>query len=627
MDMTQQSTNTRQPMSKVVYWQENQLAVTHHSRLNITEGKKSIIASLDLETLDSTLYKIAGYHVESFTIKDVPRPYQPDTDRDRDHDKQRKGQEDSNENTGVAEPPQSSLQSLVGKYLFPHPFDDGTIVVSFFHISHNQPLHGPDKTSEAVELINEKLELFDHSEKSRLLTAMPNWLNGGTNICPDHITHGCPVSPPIPVSDTCASGNWHITLPSDLPNFIQDATGAGVTVLVLDTLPRLQQIYQAVASSGDSNGLLLDIVENVTLNYQVLSDVLDVPSPDQPATGKDITGKLVGFPMSDHGLFVAGIIRDLAPDAHVECIRVLNDYGVGDTTMLIDALTSIQNRLSAINPETGEPGDLYNTPAVVNMSLVATPANEDLANWGYSDFSIAPARKGLLYPIQALAAQGVVFAASAGNDTDPRDTMMNPSGKRWGPRYPAAFAYPMPNDYAEPGIPTIIPAGAVNQAGAASAYSNYPGALGIGTYGGDMPKASAAAPDAITGTQVQPPIDAPRGIHTDPFYPALAETDPLPMHSPAPIAYPEYQPAPADTWAYWSGTSFATPIVSALAARVMETLPSVGESVRQTLLTAAPSQVDWTNLDTGESDAWGPMIMVSQECESVVIVEIVEIEE
>ncbi|MGB8345115.1 MAG: S8 family serine peptidase [Ktedonobacteraceae bacterium] len=625
--MTQQSTNTRQPMSKVVYWQENQLAVTHHSRLNITEGKKSIIASLDLETLDSTLYKIAGYHVESFTIKDVPRPYQPDTDRDRDHDKQRKGQEDSNENTGVAEPPQSSLQSPIGKYLFPHPFDDGTIVVSFFHISHNQPLHGPDKTSEAVELINEKLELFDHSEKSRLLTAMPNWLNGGTNICPDHITHGCPVSPPIPVSDTCASGNWHITLPSDLPNFIQDATGAGVTVLVLDTLPRLQQIYQAVASSGDSNGLLLDIVENVTLNYQVLSDVLDVPSPDQPTTGKDITGKLVGFPMSDHGLFVVGIIRDLAPDAHVECIRVLNDYGVGDTTMLIDALTSIQNRLSAINPETGEPGDLYNTPAVVNMSLVATPANEDLANWGYSDFSIAPARKGLLYPIQALAAQGVVFAASAGNDTDPRDTMMNPSGKRWGPRYPAAFAYPMPNDYAEPGIPTIIPAGAVNQAGAASAYSNYPGALGIGTYGGDMPKASAAAPDAITGTQVQPPIDAPRGIHTDPFYPALAETDPLPMHSPAPIAYPEYQPAPADTWAYWSGTSFATPIVSALAARVMETLPSVGDSVRQTLLASAPDQVDWTNLDTGESDAWGPMIMVSQECESVVIVEIVEIEE
>jgi len=160
----------------------------------------------------------------------------------------------------------------------------------------------------------------------------------------------------------------------------------------------------------------------------------------------------------------------------------------------------------------------------------------------------------------------------------------------------------------------MIPVGAVNSSGEAASYSNYPGPLGIGTYGGEIPSASKAAPDPVTGTQAQSPIDAPCGIYTSALYPALSVNDPLPTLSPPPVSYPEYAPSPAVTWAYWSGTSFATPVISALAARVMETQPSVGDSVRQALLNAAPSQVDWTNLDTGQSDAWGPLIMVSQEC-------------
>ena len=163
----------------------------------------------------------------------------------------------------------------------------------------------------------------------------------------------------------------------------------------------------------------------------------------------------------------------------------------------------------------------------------------------------------------------------------------------------------------------MIPVGAVNKEGLASSYSNYPGELGIGAYGGELPQPSGAPPSPTTGTSAQLPIDAIRGVYTAPLYPALSETDVLSLHSPAPVSYPEYQPAPAITWAYWMGTSFATPIVSALAARVLETQPSVGDSVRQTLRAAAPSQVDWTNLDTGQSNAWGPMIMVGQECQVI----------
>ncbi len=192
------------------------------------------------------------------------------------------------------------------------------------------------------------------------------------------LLQGCPVAPPMPVSasDTCSSGDWHITLPSELPASIQNATGAGVTVFVLDTLPTSAQIWQAVTNSGDSNALLLDFAENVTPNYQFLSDALDASQTSQPATGNDINGDLTGFPMSDHGVFIAGIIRDLAPGAKVECIRVLNDYGVGDTVTLIDALNQIQGRIL---------DGTINTPVVVNMSLTTAPAIETLATLGFND--------------------------------------------------------------------------------------------------------------------------------------------------------------------------------------------------------------------------------------------------
>ncbi len=612
--MTQRPTNVQKRILKVAYWQPNQLAVTHHSLLNITSGKQAIIASLDLETLGHTLFTAFGYQLTSFTRSDVPRHHRPDRDGDGndDHDEDdnnmQRGQYPSLQDGGDTAVGPNSLQSPIGKYVFPHPTGEGTLVLSFFHVHGVSDKPGSDSTVNAVDIINKATGDFGKSPRARLLAAMPNWYHAGTGINPGIITQGCPVAPPIPANDTCASGNWHYTLPAELPSFIQNASGYGVAVFVLDTLPKLQQISQAVNNSVGSNSLLLDFVENVTLNYQVLSDALDTAQSGQPATGNDISGELVGFPMNDHGVFVAGIIRDIASDAHVECIRVLNDYGVGDTTALINALSLIQSRLL---PE----GDLYNTPVVVNMSLTATPSEEGLASLGLTDASVAPTRIGLLSVMQTLGQQGVVFAASSGNGSGPHDKITNPPGERVQPRYPAAFAYPLPGAVLEyPDLPAMIPVGAVNSSGEAASYSNYPGTLGIGTYGGEIPSPSKTAPDPVTGTQAQLPIDAPRGIYTSALYPALSANDPLPTVSPPPVSYPEYAPSPAITWAYWSGTSFATPVISALAALVMETQPSVGDCVRQALLNAAPSQVNWTNLDTGLSDAWGPLIMVSQEC-------------
>ena len=469
MNVTQPSKGVQEPQHTVIFWHANQLAITHHSFLDITEGKQRIIESLDLNPLSSKLQKLSGLRLEPFTDQDVPHPYVPDDDDDERHRRRRHDDDDGERHKQHAQDvnfsKRSSLQSSIGKYFFPHPKNKGTIVVSFFHLTGDtSSFHNTDGTPKTVNLINGELEQFNPSELSTLLAASPNWLNGGTGgTGPNHVIVGCPASPPIPANDPCTSGNWHITFPAELPETILNATGSGVQVFVLDTLPDLQQISHAATASGNSNPLLIDIVNNVTLNYQILSDVLDVPNSDQPATGNDIHGNLVGFPMNDHGLFIAGIIRDLAPAARVECIRVLNDYAVGDTAMLLNAFTYIQNRFT--NPETGEPGDLYDTPVVINMSLTATLPEEALPQWGFTDATIAPARLMLLLPMQALAENGVVFTASSGNGSGPRDQETNPPGERLQPRYPAAFAYPLPGIANEPGLPAMIPVGAVNKEG------------------------------------------------------------------------------------------------------------------------------------------------------------------
>src|ERR1700730_4582375 len=113
--------------------------------------------------------------------------------------------------------------------------------------------------------------------------------------------------------------------------------------------------------------LLQDMIEKIKLG-QIKLFHQAVPDPkDSAVTGKDIYGRLAGFRLVDHGLFIAGIIHDLAPKATIECIRVLNDFGVGTFETLTTALQHINNRMS----ETGDQkGDLFGKPVVINLSLV-----------------------------------------------------------------------------------------------------------------------------------------------------------------------------------------------------------------------------------------------------------------
>lgn len=348
--------------------------------------------------------------------------------------------------------------SLDGVYLFgsPKPVDvdvDRTTVVVFYRIvpksskmtdamSGGGSMHGnggfngmgthdaTDHTLAVVNHLNRDSTVLQALHVSRF-DAMPSWFGASTDI-----THGCPISPPIPVHSPNLSGQWKTSLQlSDLS--LQDKTGEGGTVFILDTLPTQEQIFEAARTAGNRNMLLQDMVEQINLGHIKLC-LQNVPDPEQSAvTGKDIYGRLVGLPVVDHGLFIARIIHSLAPKANIECVRVLNDFGVGTLQTLISTLQHIHNRMSPENPETKQTGDLHLKPVVINLSLVVGPPESDLPRFGLDRLSVKPYLKGLKSVLQDLVQAGAVFVASAGNDTDPRDTYMNPAEVRFGRAGPA----------------------------------------------------------------------------------------------------------------------------------------------------------------------------------------------
>ena len=471
--------------------------------------------------------------------------------------------------------------------------------------NHNHGMNATDPVVTFVNFINRHIDTIRDFHKVPVVSASPTYYVGAS---PNTWPVGCPVAPPMPVKgDThcsTSSGLWPITLPG-LPPELERATGEGVNVLILDTLPRLEDINRAAEGAEEHNLLLLDVVNNVVMHHNRLPHQIDDPNPLQPKTGKDIKGRLSGgFHLADHGLAVAGIIRSVAPNAHVECIRALNDFCAGDGAAFIKALETIHNRMLEKNPDDNyNQGDLYQKPVVINLSLVIPP-DMILSEQGLGNLNNV--RTDLLHAIQSIVDLGALFVSSAGNEGDTRYQPANPTGVRPNALYPAAFAY----DGLVPAN-RIIPVGAVNRQGQPTSYSCYPGNLGIATYGGDIPTHFKKDKTGCFTEVADKEIDAMVGLYTGLSYPAILLED-CEATYPAPNGH---------AWAYWSGTSFATPIVSGLVARIIEnelvttgtpSLPS-NVSIPQALTNAsATQQVTWDRLDPGSSSAPGAMLLAVQ---------------
>jgi hypothetical protein len=167
---------------------------------------------------------------------------------------------------------------------------------------------------------------------------------------------------------------------------------------------------------------------------QVLKDFWDAPVTDNPLIGtldRD-TG---------HGTFIAGIIRQVVPDANVLAIRVLHSDGVAYEGDVLLALWGLVARVQ--RAQDGHPEDMVD---VVSLSL------------GYFDENPNP--KGytgmIAKAVDELRKLGVLVVAAAGNDA---------TSRRF---YPAALAE---REDEEAG-PRVLSVGALNPTATKALFSN-----------------------------------------------------------------------------------------------------------------------------------------------------------
>src|SRR5579859_126503 len=638
---------------RVRWWPMNQIAFTFSSPLPPTpENKGPILESLHLDDINTFIMRRYNVALRSFTSADVAQPGTPEKENgesllaegleklgegletagevieklgegierlgeklveradsgrdDGDNDDKKKHTSHSDQN----------LTSPVGKYLFAAPGGQGSIVITFFHLVHvantasnqqaadgnNGMTRHPnipegDLTVLIVNAINDA-EFIPTAADGDVPPppAMPNWYGGSVQ----DVIHGCPASPPMPVaadSSCISSGECPIILQNLSEQMIADGRdGSGVRVFVLDTIPEPDVINSASARANpdggvQSNKLLLNMATNMqtdspfaapvpAINVHYLTLPAFLEDDHSPRTGRDLYKVLYGFQMPDHGLTIAGMIRSLAPGAQIECVRVLNDYGVSRASELIQALNDIHVRIPTLTEK----------QVVINMSLVMTPDDMTLYDLGLIPPTPskqprvrAALREGIHQAILALVQQGVVLVGSAGNDSNTPEMPV-----RIDPHFPAAF-------------PEVIAVAAVNSRMKAAIFSDRanfaalpPIGNGIATYGGDLaaPVAptSSVFPGCMTGASG---LDALIGVYTADSYPKLSSATDCEDTYPAPNN---------SAWAYWSGTSFSTALMSALVTRVVQpgmNLSTSGLSSLQVVATinsnvvsAVPLQLD-----------------------------------
>ena len=353
------------------------------------------------------------------------------------------------------------------------------------------------------ELIGEGLR----DDDATLRTATPNWLTSGA---PEQIGTGGPGAAPVKALPPSSPARFIRNLPQPAASHWSD--GSGVHVAILDTAPTIHAMastYYAWHTYHAGEHPLLESLLGPDGPLQVY--------PASAATLHRLASYHLQderYLMTDHGLFVAGIIHQLAPRTQLHLFEVLNPYGIGDLQSIAGGL---QQALQ-----------LPHSSLVINCSLVF---NLPLA--GHNDPGcLDPVRarqphllRRWAQPIEALClwVQGyaVPMVAAAGNDA--QRNRRHGHGGRPSARYPAAFdavigVGALPRDAASHGL-------------AAASYSNLadrPEKTGFVTLGGE-----AGPENGVLGLYIG--------------------------------SFPDGEPN--DTmWAWWAGTSFATPIVTGLVA-------------------------------------------------------------
>ena len=244
---------------------------------------------------------------------------------------------------------------------------------------------------------------------------------------------------------------------------------------------------------------------------QVIADAWDDPVADTPLIGEvnDALG---------HCTFIAGILRQVVPEATVLAVRVMCSDDILYEGDIICALRHLAKRIALADPD-----DLAAQVDVLSLSFgyFSESGRDQMMN------------SGLWNAIKVLISLGVIVVAAAGNYA---------SKRRF---YPAAFArQPVPA-----GQVPVISVGALNVNGTKAMFSNdgdwvvswAPGAHVVSTYPTDV--------DGSRTPELRIPVNREPAGHWPPGREALDPDD------------------FSVGFAVWSGTSFSAPYAAALITR------------------------------------------------------------
>ncbi|MBV9689105.1 MAG: hypothetical protein JO202_05270 [Ktedonobacteraceae bacterium] len=405
------------------------------------------------------------------------------------------------------------------------------LIAVFFHTRRTDSTTR-DPVPSALSYVQSHLEQLSQLGL-HIVSAMPNWLVTAAPVFYGDGGSALPSSPApsldVATADDAQVG-WQVTL---LDQSIQlDAKGAqGVLVAVLDTAHHPDRICSAATRSElRRNWLLQRLTSDLSSGDGSFVVEYDrYPLTNDVRTGRDLYGDPRYYFMPDHGVSIAGLIRDVARQARIRLIRVLNDFGGSDLYSLFAALTDLERELAS-----GTVRQL-----VINLGLTIMPDIRhlpyvwfDQRQWPNTQLAgvvhvLNHLEEGLRLLFDSLAAQGALIVAAAGNDSIGARTQGLPPRS---PRAPARYD-------------TTLSVTSVNSNFAPSKFANAanvaPFATGVATFGGDAYGATDtnALPDAVRGVYISPTF--PSGEHN------------------------------TSGWADLCGSSFATAIISALGAHLL----------------------------------------------------------
>jgi hypothetical protein len=271
------------------------------------------------------------------------------------------------------------------------------------------------------------------------------------------------------------------------------------------------------------------------------------------------------YEMTSHGLFIAGIINTLAPQAELHLYQVLNRFGVGNLASIADALQEVYERF-VDQPLVVNLSLTINIPLVkqhsqddddddMGRSLLASREEEENDENSWSKRQDLAAKR-----ICELAlAIGKRVIAAAGNNRKEAKQPGRPQAC-----YPAALdsvlgvgALPRINK------PPSDPAERLKT----TSYSNLsdrPNGTGITTLGGEEGKRKGILGIFIDKIPSRDPNSTEPGDD---------DSDDNGPDNDGPDDRAARETNPPNGWGWWAGTSFATPIISGITAAVLSNLP------------------------------------------------------